>query len=357
MKYSILLTYILAAVACKVPPATSSTALLMEKISFEEAISLKHLEAEKRVEVYAGDKLMTAYQYGTEMEKPVLYPLHSPKGTAVTRGFPIDPRPGERTDHPHHIGVWLNYGDVNGLDFWNNSYRVKADRKHRYGRIVHESIQRMNSGKSGELSVSAIWKGEDGEELLNENTQFVFKKEEDGSFGIERITSLQAREKTVNFKDNKEGMFAIRVIRELEHPAAKPINVVGQDGKPMEEKVLMNEGVNGVYLSSQGVKGPSVWGTRAKWMRLGGEVNGGPVSLAIIDHPDNIGYPTYWHARAYGLFSANTLGQKAFSKGREELNFKLAPGQSVTFKYKLIVADEELSVNSLEAASASFAKK
>ena len=30
----------------------------------------------------------------------------------------IEPKTGERIDHPHHMGHWFNYGDVNGLDFW-----------------------------------------------------------------------------------------------------------------------------------------------------------------------------------------------------------------------------------------------
>ena len=78
-------------------------------------------------------------------------------------------------------------------------------------------------------------------------------------------------------------------------------------------------------------------------MKLSSEINGEPVSLVIIDHPSNVGYPTYWHARDYGLFAANTLGQKIFSEGKNELNFSLKKGESVTFKYRLVVAAEDLS--------------
>jgi hypothetical protein len=45
--------------------------------------------------------------------------------------------------------------------------------------------------------------------------------------------------------------------------------------------------------------------------------------VILIDHPQNPGYPTYWHARGYGLFAANTLGQAALSNGKDELNFQL----------------------------------
>jgi hypothetical protein len=50
-----------------------------------------------------------------------LYPLIADGGITVTRGYPLEPRPGERVDHPHHAGLWFNYGEVNGFDFWNNS--------------------------------------------------------------------------------------------------------------------------------------------------------------------------------------------------------------------------------------------
>lgn len=38
-------------------------------------------------------------------------------GKVITRGYPMNPRPFERMDHPHHVGLWFNFGDVNGLDF------------------------------------------------------------------------------------------------------------------------------------------------------------------------------------------------------------------------------------------------
>jgi hypothetical protein len=50
-----------------------------------------------------------------------------------------------------------------------------------------------------------------------------------------------------------------------------------------------------------------------------------------------VGYPTYWHARGYGLFAANPLGQNVFSEGKESLNYLLNPGESVTFDYRILV--------------------
>ena len=111
-----------------------------------------------------------------------------------------------------------------------------------------------------------------------------------------------------------------------------------------------NEGVTGYYRNSEGVEGyPAVWGKRAKWMTLSGEVKRTPVTVAIFDHPQNVGFPTYWHARDYGLFAANPLGQKVFSEGKRELNFSLAAGESTTFRYRVSVLPGKLGANKIES--------
>jgi hypothetical protein len=69
-----------------------------------------------------------------------------------------------------------------------------------------------------------------------------------------------------------------------------------------------------------------------------------------------VGYPTYWHSRGYGLFSANPLGQKAFSNGKDVLNFKLAPSQSTNFRFRLVVTSGEVSDTEMNKLTADFAK-
>ena len=91
-------------------------------------------------------------------------------------------------------------------------------------------------------------------------------------------------------------------------------------------------------------------------MKLHGQVAGEESSLVILDHPDNPGYPTYWHARDYGLFAANPLGQAIFSKGKEKLNFALAAGESAVFKYQILVhSGESLSAATIEKLAKQFA--
>ena len=292
---------------------------------------------EKRVDILIDGKPFTSYIYPDELMKPVLYPLQTADGSFVTRGWPLDPRPGERVDHPHHVGMWLNYGDVNGLDFWNNSTDIPAEKKDKYGTIRHRSVNKMNADNDkAVLEVSADWQNPDGSNLLREDTRFIFNGT--GNMRtIERITTLTALNEDVSFKDNKEGVIGIRLARELEHPSNKPEVFTDASGKGTAVPQLNNEGVTGKYRSSEGKEGDDVWGTRGKWVNLNGIIDGRQVSLVMLDHPSNVGYPTYWHARGYGLFAANPLGQKEFSKGKEILDFKLPAGKSVTFRYKVLI--------------------
>ena len=50
------------------------------------------------------------------------------------------------------------------------------------------------------------------------------------------------------------------------------------------------------------------------------------VTIGMIDNPKNPGYPTYWHARGYGLFAANPLGRSIFDPKQPAFNYTIAEG-------------------------------
>jgi hypothetical protein len=302
-----------------------------------KGFSIVENKAEKRIDILLDGKLFTSYIYPDDIKKPALYPLLTADGAPVTRGWPLNPRPGERVDHPHHVGMWFNYGDVNGLDFWNNSPNIPEEKRGRYGTVKHRSVNKTSADKNkAVLEVIADWQKPDGTNILREDTRYIFSGT--GNLRtIERITTLTALGEDVSMHDNKEGVLGIRLARELEHPSDKPEVFTDASGKATDVPRLNNDGVTGKYRSSEGKEGNDVWGTRGKWVNLTGTINSKPVSLVILDHPSNVGYPTYWHARGYGLFAANPLGQKELSKGKDVLDYKLPAGQKVTFRYKVLI--------------------
>jgi len=279
----------------------------------------------QRIEVLVGGTPFTEYRYTGDVKKPLLYPLRTAEGALITRGWPLEPRPDEATDHPHHIGYWFAYGDVDGVDYWGNSTAVKNPAKK--GTIVHRKVR---AARGGELAVESDWVRPDGKVALTEATTFTFS----GGSGrrvVDRVTRLTTASGPVAMPDNKEGFLGLRLARSLEHPGEK------------------NPKGTGRYRSSEGIEGEAVWGTRGRWLMLTGTVeDGGPVTIAILDHPGNPGFPTHWHARPWGLFAANTLGQKALSKGKQTLDFKLPDKGAASFAYRLLILSRHAKPEEIE---------
>ena len=88
---------------------------------------------EQKVEVHINDALFTSFLYADSLTKQVLYPIYTASGKSITGGYPIHPQPGESTDHPHQVGSWLNFGEIEGLDFGNHSFAIPESEQRKYG--------------------------------------------------------------------------------------------------------------------------------------------------------------------------------------------------------------------------------
>ena len=303
----------------------------------QKGIEIIPNDLQRKVDVLYDGKLFTSYIYPVDLEKPSLYPIYTAKGTVITRGFPLDPRPDERPDHPHHVGAWFTYGDVNGIDFWGASYAIPAEEKPKYGYVRHRKIISTSSSiDQGVLVVAADWVDYTEKLVLKEESRFLFRGEGDWRI-IERTTILTADQDTVVFGDTKEGMIAIRMDRAFEEPSNQPEVYLDAHGNPTTVKVINNEGVNGVYRNSEGLEKGDVWGKPTKWVSLSADKGGEKISVAIIDHKDNPGYPAHSHARGYGLFSTNNMGSKGFNADEPLFRLLLNPGQSIIFKHLIVV--------------------
>ncbi len=303
-----------------------------------EEVTFQENKSDNSIDVLIDGQRFTTYRWPKNVTKPILYPIVTSNGTEITRGFPIHPKTGERADHPHQIGMWLTYGDVDGNDFWGNGSHGLGTTNPNGGIIKHLKVDEMSDGAgAGILVTSESWEDSTGQELLKEHTEYHFIAEDSVRI-IDRITTLTAGNKAVSLPDTKEGMFGIRVARELELPAQGEVTLYSASGEPEKVKEMDNTSISGDYLSSEGGTGLGVWGTRARWMDLYGNIDGEDISLVICDHPDNPSYPTWWHARGYGLFSANPLGAKDFTKGDTTVDFSIPAHESVTFRYRVVIS-------------------
>lgn len=321
----------------------------------QSKVKMKRNDDKQKIDVIIDGKPFTSYQYPKDLEKPFLSPVYAPNGSVITRGFPLEPRKGERIDHPHHIGIWFNHGNVNGLDFWNNSSAIPEDKKADYGRIVVRSVDKVKGGKSGIIEVTSDWKDVKGNTILTERTSWIISGTPD-TRTIDRISTLTANGK-VTITDNKEGLFAIRVDRAFEMPTNEALIFTDEKGNPTTVKATDNKGVTGMYISSSGLKGDRVWGTRNNWVLLSGTKDGALTTFGIFDHPDNPGFPAYAHARGYGLFSVNNLGQNAYDQKKEKVVYNLAPGESMTLRHRFYIRSGEVTKDQAEMVFRDFAGK
>jgi len=311
-------------------------------------------EAHRRVDITIDGQPFTSYLWPTTLKKPVLYPLITDEGITVTRGYPLEPRPNERVDHPHHAGLWFNYGNVNGFDFWNNSDAIKPEDRAKMGTILQSKIVSTKSGADrGELVVESMWVTGEGKQLLDQTTHYIFQRRNHARV-IDQVITLKALDRAV-FNDDKEGVLGMRVAHWLESPDEKGGVFLDANGRPTKVDSADTSGATGVYLTSEGVKGGAVWSTRGKWCTLTGHTGEHTATIAILDHPKNPGYPTYWHARGYGLFAANPLGRSIFDPKQPAFDFTMEKDQSVTFRYRVVLLSGEATPDEWNREEAKFA--
>jgi hypothetical protein len=242
----------------------------------------------------------------------------------------MDPRAGERHDHIHHRGVWFAHSNVNGIDFWNSDPSYHNEHM---GHIVVTKISQARSGKqSGAISAVLEWQDPANKVLIDEQRNMLFR------VGSPRVIDydigLKARER-VTFGDDKDGVFGMRLAPELEEP--------GKDAPSSPVRT-------GVITSSTGcVHESGCWGKRADWTDVSGQIDGKPVGVAVLDHPENPRHPTYWHVRGYGLLAANIFGVKAFTNvATNDGSLTLAPGETLRFRYRIVIHDGDAQAAELD---------
>jgi hypothetical protein len=263
------------------------------------------------VEVVIDGQPFTTLHYGQSVMKPYLAPLRAPSGKVITRRWPVEASEGETKDHPHHTGLWFTHGMVNDIDFWAN-----AKPGPKFGQVVVDKVTTAKGGKkSGEIAFEARWVAPDGKPLLRESRKMVFPADPNNRI-IDFDITLTAMDVPVKLGDTKEGFFAIRLADKL-----------------------AEKGGSGTMTNAEGSqKMKNVWGKPSQWVDYSGTLDGESLGVAIFDHPQNPKHPTTWHARDYGLFAANALGDHDFYNDKtKDGSITIEPGKSIRFRYRVVI--------------------
>lgn len=255
------------------------------------------------------DGPFTAYNFDPKEPRPFFFPVHGPGGKRVTRSYPMQDVAGEERDHPHHRSFWTAYGEVNGVDDWSQMPN--------HGWIKHQKFTEKKEGAAfGGFTATSVWTDKDGKPILDERRTIKVYNAGPERRLLDYDVELTASYADLHYGDTKEGgILAFRVASSMD----------GKRGGRIEN-------------SSGGVSEKECWGKRANWLDYSGAVEGGEIlGIGMMDHPGNLNYPCYWHARDYGLVGTNPFAKGSFEKELPKDGHHQKKGQKLLFRYRVLI--------------------
>jgi hypothetical protein len=181
-----------------------------------------------------------------------------------------------------------------------------------------KSIPIIESGYAlTHLRFNCDWMDKDGESPTVDEQRDIFIYNLLNSETILDVrVKFRAKYGDVKFGDTKEGGFlSVRVADSYR----------GSHGGRIENS-------NGLVAEQE------CWGKKAAWCDYSGLVNKHTVGIAIMDYPENYGYPTYWHVRDYGLMAANPIAISEFKHNKKlDGSYVLKANETLDFQYRLYV--------------------
>lgn len=278
------------------PDLPAKTTVQIQATAQPQTAGVELRPANDYVDIFVRGEFMAAYHYAREYAKPFLAPILGPYGDPVTR--PIDPA---ITEHPHHRGLFLAHGSVNGVEIWNEPED--------HGVCVQTGIRLEQGAVAARLTTDNVWQDAHGKALMADTRSLTIYALPPAARIIDVDLLLQAAYGDVVLGATKEaGFLGVRM-----HP---DINVSSGKGGQME--------------NSYGAVGEAeCWSKKAHWCDYHGVVNGQRVGVAILDNAANLRFPTHWHIRDYGLFAVNPW----YWAG----DYTLSAGETLRFRYRVIV--------------------
>ena len=266
----------------------------------------------------------TTLHFGAKARKPYLHPLRSASGKIVTRGFPVDPQPGEATNSPHQLGVWVGHEKLNDIDFFEVDPVMGIAKKRKVGAVVFKDLTASSGGaETGNLSFRADWVAPDGKVHVVERRTMTFHAKPKDLRTVDLDVRLEFPD-GADIADHADGLLGLRL------------------GKPFEEKH------GGTVKNFSGAVGADkLYGRRSPWIDYSATVDGEKVGVAVFDHPDNYNFPTRWKIRAFASIFASAFGEREFyhedpwkmaiPDTAKDAGLKMSAGAQLRFRYRVIV--------------------
>lgn len=264
------------------------------------------------VQIVRGGETIAGLYAGKEWDKPFLYPLRAVDGTELSRGWPVDGRPGDNQDHAWHRGLWWGHGVINGEDFWREKPGAS-------GFIRTSRASGRKQGDRFALRGQHHLETRTGQRIARLETTWTVW--DDGRVRVIDFAMALRGEQLLIFGDTDDGGTGIRLREEFrEDRGAKLANAEGLRGAAQ------------------------IWGKASAWTHYEATVGGKPYGVAMMSHPSNLRHPSGWHARNYGLNSANPFAASSFAgeKKGQRGAYELASGAALRLRYRVILHEGSL---------------
>ncbi|KJK48287.1 oxidoreductase [Lentzea aerocolonigenes] len=254
-----------------------------------------------------------------EGPKPYLHPVRTLAGDVVTAFRPHD--------HRWHKGVQMTATDVSGENFWGGVTYVRDQ-----GYVVLPNVGTMRhedfavNESDGEVRVGELlsWFTEAGQHWVHEMRELTVRDVESGAWTLEFATTLtNLRSEPLIFGS----------------PTTNGRELAGYTGFFWRGPRSFTEGT---VIAADGGSGQEMMGKAARWLAFVGQHDEVDRSstLLFVDHPDNKG--THWFVRSTPFAAVNP--SFAFHDTVE-----VAPGESLSLRYRLVVADGAWDRDQLES--------
>ena len=315
----------------------TATAVLFS-LSARAADFIVELTATGGAIVKVDGKLFAEYVVD-QANKPYLWPIVGPTGKEMTRSYPMKDVPGEKQDHPHHRGLNFGHESIAGYDTWAELATFgknpkTSERVQHLGAIKHKSFSKIDGGATAVLTALSDYVDAAGKVTSTEERTLTFRVEGDTRI-IDVDIDLIASEGDIVVDDKKDAGLSIRV--------------------PHSMSVDAKEG--GQIINANGDKDADAWGKRATWCDFHGPVEGEHLGIAMLNHPASFRHPTPWHARTYGLFTANAFGLSSLKVQAESGEMTLKQDERIKLRHGFIFHKGDEKAGKIAEAFEKYAKE
>ena len=259
-------------------------------------------ESDGGLVVKRNGEFFTEYIVSGEGNKPYLWPVVGPTGKRMTRAYPMEDVEGEKQDHPHHRSIWFGHQEMGGSDTWHEPLTME-DRKLKPGETKEGRLAKLGSTVNDYLAG-------DGSPLMEDVRQLTFA-ESGGAVVLDFDIELTAV-KDISLGEAKDAGLSVRVAHSM----------------------CVDAGEGGKIVNSHGNEDTDAWGKRAPWVTFYGPVEGEVLGVTMMNHPSSYRYPTAWHARTYGLFTANAFMDPEKETEAEAIAMK--KGETITLRHRIV---------------------